>query len=89
METRGIKINILAYISALTKGIIYGLTPFFTGVLAENMDVLDLLSLRFLLSLAVMWVLKSLGVLKISASPSLLPEWWASAQFLLSLTDES
>lgn len=57
--------NILAYLSALTKGIIYGSTPFFTGVLADNMDVLDLLSLRFLLSLAVMWILKSLRVLKI------------------------
>ena len=57
--------NILAYLSAVGKCIIYGATPFFTGALSENMDVLDLLSLRFLLSFVVFLILKNLRILKI------------------------
>lgn len=57
--------NILAYICAIGKCIIYGATPFFTGELSEKIDVLDLLSLRFLLSFAVLWGLKNLRILKI------------------------
>ena len=57
--------NILAYLSAIGKCIIYGATPFFTGALSENMDVLDLLSLRFLLSFVVFLILKNLRILKI------------------------
>lgn len=57
--------NILAYLSAVGKCIIYGATPFFTGALSENMDVLDLLSLRFLLSFVDFLILKNLRILKI------------------------
>lgn len=57
--------NILAYLSAVGKCIIYGTTPFFTGALSKNMDVLDLLSLRFLLSFIVFLILKNLRILKI------------------------
>ncbi len=58
--------NILAYFSAIGKCIIYGSTPFFTGSLSDNMDVLDLLSLRFLLSLLVLWLFKSVKLVKIN-----------------------
>ena len=57
--------NILGYLSAIGKCIIYGTTPFFTGNLSKNMDVLDLLSLRFLLSFVVFFLLKNLKILKI------------------------
>ena len=57
--------NILAYLSAVGKCIVYGATPFFTGALSKNMDVLDLLSLRFLLSFVVFLILKNLRILKI------------------------
>ena len=57
--------NILAYLSAIGKCIIYGATPFFTGALSEKLDVLDLLSLRFLLSFVVFWILKNLKILKV------------------------
>lgn len=58
--------NILAYLSAIGKCVVYGATPFFTGALSENMDVLDLLSLRFLLSFVVFVILKNLRILKIN-----------------------
>lgn len=57
--------NLLAYLFLLMKGIIYGLTPYFTGELSEAYDVLDILALRFLLSLCAMWLLKSLKIVKI------------------------
>ncbi len=57
--------NILAYIFTVLKCIIYGSTPFFTIGLSKSCDTLDILALRFLLSLAVMWGLKSVGILKI------------------------
>lgn len=57
--------NLLAYLFLLLKSIIYGSTPFFTGKLYENCDVLDILALRFLLSLAAMWLLKTLKIIKV------------------------
>ena len=57
--------ELFAYLCALSKSIIYGTTVFFSGRLTESMDVLDLLALRFLLSFAVMWLLKITGVFKI------------------------
>ena len=58
--------NILAYLSAIGKCVIYGATPFFTGALSDSgIDVLDLLSLRFLLSFVVFFILKSVKILKI------------------------
>ena len=57
--------NLLAYFFLLMKGIIYGVTPYFTGELSHSCDVLDLLALRFLLSFCAMWLLKSLKIIKI------------------------
>ena len=58
--------NILAYLAAVGKCIVYGATPFFTGALSDNkVDVLDLLALRFLLSFVVFMVLKTLRIIKI------------------------
>lgn len=56
----------LAYLFLFLKGVIYGSTPFFTGELSESCDVLDILALRFLLSLAAMWLLKSLKIIKVN-----------------------
>ena len=56
----------LAYLSAVLKCIIYGSTIFFTANLTQSIDVLDLLSLRFLLSFAVMWLLKISRIVKIN-----------------------
>ena len=58
--------NILAYLFLFVKGVIYGLTPFFTIELSRSYDVLDILALRFLLSLGAMWLLKTLKVIKIN-----------------------
>ena len=58
--------NFLAYIAILLKCVIYGSTIFFTSQLTENVDVLDLLSLRFLISFAVLWLMKMMRVFKIN-----------------------
>ncbi len=60
--------NFFAYFCAFFKGVIYGATPFFTQSLSENLDVLDILALRFLLSFVVVWMLKSFKILKIGVS---------------------
>ncbi|MBQ8371371.1 MAG: DMT family transporter [Clostridia bacterium] len=57
--------NILAYILALVKYIIYGTSVLFTGGLTESVDVLDVLALRFLMSFVVLWLLKVCRVFKI------------------------
>ena len=57
--------NFLAYVAILLKCVIYGSTIFFTSQLTENVDVLDLLSLRFLISFAVLWLMKMMRVFKI------------------------
>ena len=55
----------LAYLFAVVKYVIYGLSIYFTGSLLESTDVLDVLALRFLLSFSVLFVLKQLKVVKI------------------------
>ena len=55
----------LAYLFAVVKYVIYGLSIYFTGSLLESTDVLDVLSLRFLLSFFVLFVLKQLKLVKI------------------------
>ena len=57
--------NILPYLFAVLKNVIYGSTVFFTGALSDTVDVLDILSLRFLLSFAVFFLLKQCRILKI------------------------
>ena len=56
---------ILSYLFAVLKNIIYGITPFFTGTLSQGTSVMDVLALRFLVSFAVMWVLKMLRIIKV------------------------
>lgn len=56
----------LAYLFAILKSMIYGLSIFFTGDLTKNVDVLDVLALRFLLSFLVLWLLKVSKIVKIN-----------------------
>lgn len=55
----------MIYIFAFLKNVVYGTSIFFTQGLTENVDVLDVLALRFLMSFVVMWTLKVSGILKI------------------------
>lgn len=57
--------NFLGYIFGLLKSVIYGCSVFFTSSLTESTDVLDILSLRFLMSFVVLWLLKITKVIKI------------------------
>lgn len=56
---------LLAYLFTILKNVIYGASVFFTSSLSNSTDVLDLLSLRFLMSFTVLFLLKITGVLKI------------------------
>lgn len=56
----------VTYLFAIVKSVIYGLSVFFTGGLLENLDVLDVLALRFLLSFVVFWFLKTTKIIKIN-----------------------
>ena len=55
----------LAYLFTILKNVIYGASVFFTSSLSNSTDVLDLVSLRYLMSFAVLFLLKVTGVLKI------------------------
>lgn len=56
----------LAYIFAFLKNAIYGTTNFFTkGLNSNNIDAIDILALRFLLSFVVLFLLKSTKIIKI------------------------
>ena len=59
------EMNILPYFMAFFKYVIYGSSVFFTSELEKNVDVIDILALRFLMSFVVMWMLKTLRVIKI------------------------
>ena len=58
--------NILAYLCAVLKDVIYGLSVFFTGGLTESVDVMDVLALRFLMSFALFFLLKTFRVIKVN-----------------------
>lgn len=58
--------SFLVLIAIFLKNVVYGLSIYFTGSLSKNIDVLDILALRFLLSTVVMFILKQLKVLKIN-----------------------
>ena len=60
--------NLLAYLFALLKSIIYGSTVFFTGQLTASVDVLDVLALRFLMTFVFMWLLKVMRIIRIGVS---------------------
>ncbi|MBQ8868198.1 MAG: DMT family transporter [Oscillospiraceae bacterium] len=55
----------LAYLFTVLKNMVYGCSVFFTSHLSENVDVLDILALRFLMSFVVMWFLKVTKIVKI------------------------
>ncbi len=55
----------IAYLFAVFKNVIYGTTVFFTGELTSEVDVLDVLALRFLMSFVAFWLLKVTRVIKI------------------------
>ena len=55
----------IVYIFAFLKNVIYGLSVYFTAELTSNVDFLDVLSLRYLLSFVVMFLLKNLRILEI------------------------
>lgn len=57
----------LAYIFTFLKNAIYGTTNFFTkGLDSNNIDAIDILALRFLLSFVILWLLKTTKILKIN-----------------------
>lgn len=57
----------LAYVFTFLKNVIYGTTNFFTKGLNENdLDAIDILALRFLLSFVILWLLKTVKILKIN-----------------------
>lgn len=56
----------LAYLFTVLKNVIYGTSVFFTGSLTENVDVLDVLAIRFLISFLVLYLLKVTKVAKIN-----------------------
>jgi len=58
--------SFIVYSFAVLKSVIYGLSVFFTGNLTSSVDVLDVLALRFILSFAVLWILKILRIVKIN-----------------------
>lgn len=57
--------SLLAYICAIIKNVIYGSSVLFTGNLTDTTHVMDVLALRFLLSFAVFWLLKTLRIVKV------------------------
>lgn len=54
------------YLCVIFRNIIYGSSVFFTRDLLENTDVLDVLSIRFLLSSLIFLLLMSCGVIKVN-----------------------
>ncbi len=56
----------IVYIFAFLKNVIYGLSVYFVGDLTNNVDFMDVLALRYLFSFVVMWILKTLKILKIN-----------------------
>ena len=56
----------LAYLLTFLKNAIYGTTNYFTkGLNANDVDAIDILALRFLLSFVVLWLLKTIRLIKI------------------------
>ena len=58
--------GVIVIIFITLKSVIYGLSIFFTGNLIEQVDVLDVLALRFLMSFVALWLLKVTRVLRIT-----------------------
>ena len=60
--------DLIIYSFAILKNVIYGSCIFFTSRLTNNVDVLDILALRFLMSYAAMLILKLTRLVKIDIS---------------------
>ena len=58
--------NLAIYALLVLRSVIYGSTYLFTGRLLQSMDVLDLLSLRFLLGSLLFILFVAIGVLKVN-----------------------
>ena len=61
-------LDFIIYSFAVLKNVIYGSSIFFTSKLTENVDVLDILALRFLMSFVVLFLLKVTGIVKMNIS---------------------
>ena len=59
-------ITFIVYLFVFLKNCIYGISVFFTGKLSNNVDFLDILALRFLLTFVVFYILKALKIVKIN-----------------------
>ena len=62
----GFQMAFFAYLLLIIKNIIYGSSVYFTEVLSESVDVLDILAIRFLISFLMLFSLKSLKIAKIN-----------------------
>lgn len=63
-----IVLDFIIYSFAVLKNVIYGSSIFFTSRLTNNVDVLDILALRFLMSFVALLFLKVTGLVKIDIS---------------------
>ena len=63
-----VTLDFIIYGFAILKNVIYGSSIFFTSRLTQNVDVLDILALRFLMSFAVFLLLKVTGLVKMNIS---------------------
>lgn len=59
---------LLAYFFTILKNIIYGTSVYFTELLSKNVDVLDILAIRFLISSLMLYCLKLLKIVRINVS---------------------
>ena len=57
--------SFLVFLCAVLKNAIYGLSVFFVGALTDNVDVLDVLALRYIISFAALTLLRAFKVIKI------------------------
>ena len=57
--------SVIVFLCAILKNARYGLSVFFVGSLTDNVDVLDVLALRYIISFAALSVLRAFGVIKI------------------------
>ena len=60
--------EILAVLCITLKSIIYGSSIFFTGKLTESTNVFDVLAIRFLITVTVLFLLKKSRILKINVN---------------------
>lgn len=60
------KMNLIVYLCAFLKNVIYGTSVFFTGKLTASVDVVDVLALRFLMSFVVLFILKSTKIINVN-----------------------